>query len=149
MKELNLEKLQDNIEEVLSSNISFYRNSPDDESLYCMPPEIITCLGVEIFQYAATFFGALPGAIAAGRWITAKMKKKPTALSHEKQAGRKDKESLRSRLAVVRLNLEDDKLKTEFKKDIGVLLAYHGWPADEANDDAEKLLKIFIDERVN
>lgn len=139
MKEDSLTQLQTNIEEIINPNMSFYRDSPEDETLYYIDPSTIAKVAYVIIQYAANIFGAIQGFIAAGRWISSRAKKK--------EARKElviDNSLLQARIKTLKANLADTNLRSELKKDIQQMLNYHGWPADEADKDSEKIINSFL-----
>lgn len=134
MKEETLENLQSQVEDVLNMNMSFYRESPDDEKLHFIDPGVGTELAFYIIQYIAAIFGIIQGGIAAGRWLSGRLSKKT-------KIPEIDREKLDSQIETLKENMNDENLRTEIKNDIKKILKYHGWPANEADSDAQKLLK--------
>ena len=143
MSEKNFEILQEEIEGILSNNMSFYRNSPEDKSQYYVDFETVIKLVYEIMQHAITLFGFVKGIAETHRWITSK--KNVIENENDNSIAVSDNESFRKKLGILRMNMNDEKLKAELKIDIQKILEYHGWPMDEANSDSEKILKSFID----
>ena len=134
MKKETLENLQSQVEDVLNMNMSFYRESPDDDKLHFIDPVVVTGLASDIIQYTAAIFGIIQGGIAAGRWLSGQLGKKA-------KIPKIDREKLHSQIATLKENMNDENLRTEIKDDIKKILKYHGWPGNEADSDAQKLLK--------
>jgi len=140
MDAAELDRTRTQIEDVLMRNSSFYRASPEDETLYLLDVVALAKLVYMIMGYAATIFGATLPIIAGGKWVYDRWKgdkagdtpaAAPPALS--------DKE-LRERLVRLRDNLKDENLRAELAGNIRQILEYHGWPATESDADAKKIL---------
>ena len=142
MNDNNIKEVKERLENILINNMSFYRSCPEDKKMYNVDFISIVELAYEILQYSATVYGAAHGTLATYRWI--KPKKKSIEKKFDSSDAVLSNDSLRKKLGILRMNMNNENLKAEFKVEIQKILEYHGWPIDEACSDSEKILKSFI-----
>ena len=151
MKQDNLNGLEDSISEVLLSNSSFYRESPDDESLYYIDIAPIGALAYEIIKFAANVFGASLPLIASTLWLYKKYF--PRAPSADSNLSGKSEETaqlaieqtnIEEKLDNLRSNAKDPDIRQRLAEDIEKILAYHGWPIGASGSDADQIVSALI-----
>lgn len=140
MDAAELVRARTQIEEVLLRNSSFYRASPEDETLYLLDVAALATFTYQILEYAATIFGATLPIIQAGRWAYGRLSDKKAGTTPAAARTELTDTELRERLVRLRDNLKDGSLRAELAGDIRQILEYHGWPATESQADAQKIL---------
>jgi len=153
MKDHELANLEVSISEVLLPNASFYRESPNDESLYYIDIATVGALAYEIMQFAANVFGATIPLVAGGRWLYKKYfsNESPTDSyspdnSENLLSAPIDKDNVKEKLDNLRHHGRDPEIRENLTQDIEKILNFHGWPAVEASNDANQIVKSLIDD---
>lgn len=154
MKQDGLNDLKECVSDILLPNGSFYRKSPEEESLYLVDAVEIGTLAYQIIQFAANVFGAALPLIAGSHWLYRKyFPNKKNLLPHvsdsnEEQMLRMQQQAdLEAKLDQLQRNVKDPHICLQLSEDITKILEYHGWPADQARVDADHVVTALVDKK--
>jgi hypothetical protein len=146
---------QREIASVLMRNATFYRQGPDDETLYYVDPATLATFAFDIMQYVGTVFGATVPLIQGVQWLRRRQKARANASEPGADGAKGEQprdfsaeledaspEVLQQLLAAARAKLDDAKVHATIEQNIQEILVHHGWPAGEANGDASRIMSI-------
>ena len=138
------------VTDILLTNGSFYRQTPDDEKLYLIDLAALGLLAYKIIEFAANVFGAVLPVAAGIRWAYVKYfpgetaADRPTDASKEGPPPALQPVELKARLEQLKLNAEDPQVRGQLEGDVTKILQYHGWPTAEADADAKRIVAALV-----
>ena len=138
------------VTDILMTNASFYRQTPDDEKLYLIDLAVLGTLAYKIIEFAANVFGAVLPVAGGIRWAYVKYFPRETAADRPADASKEGPPpavppgELKGRLEQLKLDTEDPHVRGQLEDDVTNILEYHGWPTTEADADAKRIVAALV-----
>ena len=121
------------MEEILIENLSFYRESPEDNTEYYIDSAVP--LVIEILQFMATGFTIFQGVDWLRKWKYERMKSSNDVNNEKDQLQQINK---------LRDIIKRQDMHLKLLTDLIEMLKYHGWPEADAETDANKIMDLIL-----